>query len=152
MPSEDVFTNPGLEGLEGIESPQDLNPNPDLLEEGNPNEGELENERKEEVRDEKNLDEGRQGKEGQSKEKGEGKEKVARPVTTPNVIFIGKRRDSEGKKVPSLTAPAQLINGPTIFSDLPSSEEQAEGFYYENAAELCRAFPGLYKRLVKKGE
>lgn len=77
--------------------------------------------------------------------------KAAEPDTSPTVIFIGTRSVS-GKKVKLTEAPRSLISGPDAFSDLPSSEEQLKGFYYERAAELCRAFPGLYKRLIKKGE
>lgn len=70
---------------------------------------------------------------------------------TPNVIFIGTRR-RQGKVERLEEAPKKLISGPTTFTKLPSSEEQLAGFYYEQAAELCRAFPGLYKQLIKKGE
>lgn len=70
---------------------------------------------------------------------------------SPNVIFIGKRRRN-GKEEPLTEAPKKLISGPHTFKKLPSSEEQLEGFYYEKAAELCRAFPGLYKQIIKKGE
>ena len=69
----------------------------------------------------------------------------------PNVIFIATRRRN-GEEERLTEAPTHLINGPTEFADLPSSDEQLKGFYYERAAELCRAFPGLYKPLVKKGE
>lgn len=71
--------------------------------------------------------------------------------TSPNVIFIGTRR-RHGEEERLEEAPATLISGPTTFDGLPSSKEQLEGFYYEKAAELCRAFPGLYKRIIKKGE
>lgn len=69
----------------------------------------------------------------------------------PNVIFVGTRR-VQGKKVRSETAPQILIDGARKFEDLPPSEEQVKGFYYERAAELCRAFPGLYKRFKNKGD
>ncbi len=85
---------------------------------------------------------------------------VAKPTalapvdTTPNVKFVGTRRDpkNEGKKVRQTEAPEKLISGPATFEGLPDSETQLEGFYYERAAELCRAFPGLYKKIIKKGE
>ena len=71
--------------------------------------------------------------------------------TSPNIIFVGTR--SRNGEVERLTeAPDNLISGPDTFGGLPSSEEQLKGFYYERAAELCRAFPGLYKRVTKKGE
>lgn len=70
---------------------------------------------------------------------------------SPNVIFIGTKH--RNGKVERLTeAPDNLISGPSTFEGLPNSEEQLKGFYYERAAELCSAFPGLYKRITKKGE
>lgn len=88
--------------------------------------------------------------EGKAGEEDETQEKP--PVdTSPNVIFIGtRRRNGENERLEE--APASLISGPSTFDDLPDSETQLDGFYYERAAELCRAFPGLYKRLIKKGE
>lgn len=77
--------------------------------------------------------------------------KPARAELPANIIFIGTRiRNGEEERLTE--APLNLISGPLEFGDLPSSEEQLEGFYYPQAAELCRAFPGLYKPLVKKGE
>lgn len=71
--------------------------------------------------------------------------------TSPNVKFIGTRtRNSKEERLTE--APKSLRSGPTVFENLPSNEEQIEGFYYEKAAELCRAFPSLYKRIIKKGE
>ncbi len=78
-------------------------------------------------------------------------EPPAKTDGAPNIIFIGTRR-VHGEEERLKEAPSQIISGPSTFSDLPSSEEQLKGFYYERAAELCRAFPGLYKRLIKKGE
>lgn len=68
---------------------------------------------------------------------------------SPNVIFIGTRRRN-GKKERLTEAPTKLISGPDIFRGLPGSAEQIAGFYYKRAAELCRAFPGLYKKFTKK--
>lgn len=69
----------------------------------------------------------------------------------PNIAFIGMRtRNGEIERLTE--APDTLISGPDTFDGLPSSEQQLNGFYYERAAELCRAFPGLYKRITKKGE
>jgi hypothetical protein len=76
---------------------------------------------------------------------------IPAPVQEPNVIFVGTRRE-HGKDVRLEEAPDKLISGPEIFVGLPASEVQLKGFYYKRAAELCRAFPGLYKRLTKKGE
>jgi hypothetical protein len=76
---------------------------------------------------------------------------IPAPVREPNVIFIGTRRE-HGKGVKIEEAPDKLISGPDTFSGLPESGEQIKGFYYKRAAELCRAFPGLYKPLTKKGE
>lgn len=76
---------------------------------------------------------------------------IPAPEQEPNIIFVGTRRE-HGKEVRLEDAPEKLISGPSTFVGLPSSEEQLKGFYYKQAAELCRAFPGLYKRLTKKGE
>jgi hypothetical protein len=73
------------------------------------------------------------------------------PDRSPNVIFIGTRRRN-GKEERLAEAPQTLINGPSTFYGLPGSAEQLSGFYYKRAAELCRAFPGLYKPITKKGE
>lgn len=56
-----------------------------------------------------------------------------------NVIFVGPGDAPEA------------IFGVKRFLDLPSSEEQKEGFYYERATELIRA-SRFHKRFVKKGE
>lgn len=79
------------------------------------------------------------------------KQPVDSAPQAPNVIFIGTRK-RHGKEERLQEAPKKLISGPDTFKGLPSSEQQLEGFYYEKAAELCRAFPGLYKRIIKKGE
>lgn len=68
-----------------------------------------------------------------------------------NIVFVGVRHRN-GKEERLKEAPETLISGPERFCDLPNSEKQLEGFYYERAAELCRAFPGLYKPFIKKGE
>lgn len=77
--------------------------------------------------------------------------KTKTPAHPLNIVFIGTRRRN-GKEERMKEAPAKLISGDTVFKKLPNSETQLKGFYYEQAAELCRAFPGLYKRIIKKGE
>lgn len=90
--------------------------------------------------------------EANAREAATGGPKEKDPVdTSPNVKFIGTRQRN-GVEERLTEAPDNLISGPDIFDNLPSSEEQIDGFYYERAAELCRAFPGLYKRIIKKGE
>jgi hypothetical protein len=64
-----------------------------------------------------------------------------------NIIFAGtRRRNGEDERLTE--APTWLRSGDTEFIDLPDSETQLKGFYYEKAAELRRAFPGLYKELT----
>jgi hypothetical protein len=69
----------------------------------------------------------------------------------PNIKFIGSQRIN-GKQVKSDDAPDWLRDGVVVFDDLPDSATQLEGFYYDRAQELCRAFPSLYKRITKIGE
>jgi hypothetical protein len=63
----------------------------------------------------------------------------------PFVKFIGTRI-VHGETERLTEAPDWLRSGEHIFDDLPDSETQLKGFNYERAAELCRAFPGLYKK------
>jgi len=65
-----------------------------------------------------------------------------------NIIFIAKR-DSKGKFVDS-DPPAQITDGRDTFK-LPSAKDQLTGFYHENASQIVRAFPKLYKPLKPKG-
>lgn len=67
----------------------------------------------------------------------------------PNIIFVGKR-PLNGEWVES-EPPASLIDGNLTFS-MPDAETQKGGFYRSDAVRIIRAFPGLYKRFVKKGD
>lgn len=67
------------------------------------------------------------------------------PETRQKIYFVGTRYVN-GEEVRSPEAPTWLKSGRRVFDDLPESQEQLDGFYYERAAELCRAFPGLYKK------
>lgn len=57
-----------------------------------------------------------------------------------NVIFTAKTE-----------APTWRRSGPDIFDDLPDSDTQKKGFYYERARLLIRAFPKEFKAMVRKG-
>ena len=70
--------------------------------------------------------------------------------TAPNIKFVGTR-SRNGKEERMTEAPPQLI-GSEVYDDLPSSEEQLDGFYYERASKLRRDFPKLYKPIIDKGE
>lgn len=70
--------------------------------------------------------------------------------TSPNIMFVGTR-NRNGEKERMAEAPLTLISGPNEYT-MPPSEEQLQGFYHEKSAEICRAFPGLYKPIIKKGE
>lgn len=66
---------------------------------------------------------------------------VAKDATPEkNVIFVGKTE-----------APTWRRSGPDIFNDLPDSDTQKKGFYYERARLLIRAFPREFKAMVRKG-
>lgn len=76
--------------------------------------------------------------------------KTTEPTPENNIIFVGEKWKN-GKLV-EIEAPTTYSTPGSIFENLPESDIQKKGFYYERAAELCRAFPGYYKPIVKKGE
>jgi hypothetical protein len=47
--------------------------------------------------------------------------------------------------------PLMSINTPSECIELPSAEEQHEGFYSESATKICQLFPTLYKTVKPKG-
>lgn len=66
----------------------------------------------------------------------------------PNVKFIGTRKiNGEAQRLTE--APRAVRDGFTVY-ELPDSKTQLAGFYHEKAAELCRAFPGLYKQITPR--
>jgi hypothetical protein len=74
--------------------------------------------------------------------------KEASKTPEANIIFIGKR-EFKGDLRPAV-APSSIIDGQDRIK-LPSSADQVKGFYHENAAQIIRAFPKLYKQIKRKG-
>lgn len=70
----------------------------------------------------------------------------------PNIIFVGKRKLSNGKTEPR-EAPAFVI-GSRGKINLPDSETQRIGFYLvaEEVSDLVRLFPESFKVFKPKGK
>jgi hypothetical protein len=64
--------------------------------------------------------------------------KPAMEKNEPNIAFIG-----EGDPLLRITTPTGSV-------DLP--EKQDKPFYHEQAADVIRVFPHLYKHVTKKGD
>lgn len=82
--------------------------------------------------------------------------KGAEEAAEPNLKFVGKDREVNGKTIPaealrrinhgeeSIMLPGEGANADT--------EGQRAGFYHPAAALIVRLYPELYKLMVRKGE
>jgi hypothetical protein len=61
-----------------------------------------------------------------------------------NIIFIG--RNAKGEK----SEPPAHINTATGTIELPAENQQHKGFYHQEAANIIRLFPALYKPIITK--
>lgn len=71
------------------------------------------------------------------------REEIQAPVG-PMIRFVG--RDASGRKL----NPPISLHGVVDVTELPSAEEQRSGFYHEQAQEIVRSYPRLYKTVQFK--
>lgn len=77
--------------------------------------------------------------------------KVEKKAFDDNGKPILDEDDNQVTEMVPAEAPSTIRNGPAVY-EMPDSKTQHAGFYHEHAAEIIRAYPDVYKPIVRKGE